>query len=380
MKKRYLEFPYEKEHISHIADKFMEDDITYVAPDEDIIFHGTDLVEGDDFTINAEPANFKFKDGKYYYETSEDNLKTVINYKKRLDIMQQNTANALVRLCAKRSSNLIATSYKVDKNTNAIYFNITDIAFSTIEKLEELANYLTLSNPVTNYDQEKSELVIKGFGNIPYEGPSVKRLGECGIIKITSIEKENSTIKINISAAQRSLSDYNKKSKIIENLQKILFVNSDEDILSEVKNLKAKKEDLKAENKKMVEELGLEQVMEYKKLATNVDGINYIYKVLRNVNFKDLKFISNTIMKELNYVQIYGIPNGTMAQIIVSRSANLNVNLKEIFDKIAPQFGLIGSGNMYSVQGNVSFDNLASVMESFLIAIKNSNTKIISRQ
>ena len=108
----------------------------------------------------------------------------------------------------------------------------------------------------------------------------------------------------------------------------------------------------------------------FKRFSTEFSGINYIYKVLEEVNLKELREISSYILKEDNFIQIYGLKNGKRSKIIVLRSMNLNFNLKKIFEKLQDHFDFTGKGNMYTLDLECREEDLTRIMESFLIEIR----------
>lgn len=108
----------------------------------------------------------------------------------------------------------------------------------------------------------------------------------------------------------------------------------------------------------------------FKRFSTEFSGINYIYKVLEDVNLKELREISSYILKEDNFIQIYGLKNGKRSKIIVLRSMNLNFNLKKIFEKLQDHFDFTGKGNMYTLDLECKEEDLTRIMESFLIEIR----------
>lgn len=108
----------------------------------------------------------------------------------------------------------------------------------------------------------------------------------------------------------------------------------------------------------------------FKRFSTEFSGINYIYKVLEDVNLKELREISSYILKEDNFIQIYGLKNGKRSKIIVLRSMNLNFNLKKIFEKLQDHFDFTGKGNMYTLDLECREGDLTRIMESFLIEIR----------
>ena len=106
----------------------------------------------------------------------------------------------------------------------------------------------------------------------------------------------------------------------------------------------------------------------------SIDGVGYIYLTLENINFKNFKQLTSAIQKKPKTVQIYGIPNGSNAQIHVIRSADLNVDLKKIMDEINDG-ELDGTGNLFRVQANVSHGRMAHIMEAFLYRIQKEIAK-----
>lgn len=113
------------------------------------------------------------------------------------------------------------------------------------------------------------------------------------------------------------------------------------------------------------------QVVEsFKAFSTEVSGLNYIYKVLEDVNINELREVSNYIFKDKDFIQIYGIKNGNNSKILILRSQNLNFDLKKIFVKLKEHFSYTGTGNMYTLDINCHEEDITRIMESFLIEIK----------
>ncbi len=365
---KYIDNPYAKEFQSEFSHIFEIEGEKFGLLND--IFSGTDKVEADEFTINLHESYKKIKNGKVFYKVQDsEKVKINIDFEKRMDLGERVLSNAIVRLLLKKTFNIESDFYIFEDNK--IIISQTDIAFSTLEKLEELANQIVRSNISTKFSE--NFLSLTGLGKIYFEGPLLKRTGELALIKILPPEKIENKIVLNILSGKRAFDDYKNKSKIFDNMIKTFNVDSEDQLFKKLKVLKASKQSLVAQKKKMEMELGYEAVKDFKNIATNFNGINYIYKILNNVNFKELKLISSKIMDEANYVQIYGIPNGNMGQVLIYRSRNLNIDLKGILDRDFSN--LNGSGNMLSIKLNCSINELSNVMEKFLLKIKNSLEK-----
>ncbi|MFR7873367.1 MAG: alanyl-tRNS synthetase, partial [Peptoniphilus grossensis] len=126
----------------------------------------------------------------------------------------------------------------------------------------------------------------------------------------------------------------------------------------------------KAKDSQEKSPLFYQAVDSFKRFSTEFSGINYIYKVLEDVNLKELREISSYILKEDNFIQIYGLKNGKRSKIIALRSMNLNFNLKKIFEKLQDHFDFTGTGNMYTLDLECREEDLTRIMESFLIEIR----------
>ena len=438
MNKLYIDYPYKKINKADIKETIEEKGFLYKSPKNTIVFLGNDKLESDKFKINSNSVEYIVRDGEIFYRVDEDYIEETIDYDHRLDIMQENLANALVRICIKRISDLKIESFKISSKENKIILDSNDISYKNISDIENLASYICFAN--LKVENEDGKISLDGYGSIDYQGPCLERTGELGLVKIVNLNKnQENKIELSLVAGQRALDDYREKSKLISNLKNILFVENEEDIFSQVKNLKSKsnfnkvstldkkdsdekttrrednikenektlenkeniiskaetsEENLKNENKLENQEKNFEEnetkeihkdeheqaphlelIESFKNMSTLVGDNRYIYKIFKDMPLKEIKEISNKIMKEKNYIQIYGLENFDESQLIVTRSQNININLKEISNDISKKVPIKGFGNMYQVVANVKTQNLARAMEAFLINIKNETEK-----
>lgn len=111
-------------------------------------------------------------------------------------------------------------------------------------------------------------------------------------------------------------------------------------------------------------------VQDFKAQASEVGGISYIYRNLKDISLREVKEVSAKIMDEDNYIQIYGLPSPDISPFLVCLSKNRSEDVKKIFDHLKKDYQLEGSGNYLRVQGSVKTENLPSVMEQFLAGIQ----------
>lgn len=426
MEKKYINSPYENEYNLKIINKREKNNKSYARFTSIPAFMGTSNVIGDKFKINNHDFSKLNSDANYFEidnENSEAEIK--IDFKHRLDIMQQNLGIAILRYYIDKTCDFKAIDFYIDENKSYVEIDSKDIAFAVIDNLEELSNYAINANlKVKNND---GEIFIDGLSKISYDGPALSRTGEVSLLKISNIEKTEAVIRLNVLCGNRAFKDYKYKSKTLNNIMSYLNLSNNDDLFKFIKKIKSNamlrevptkikeetttsneknsdlaknksevKKDLKesenieknnnlilneikSENKNIDKNANRDlkteslykDILSLKNIATNVDGIKYIYKVIRDMNFNKLKEISQNIMKEKDYIQVYGLVNGSKAQFLVLRSQNLNINLKDIANNIEKTFKNIkASGNLFVVQGNCDTTNLASIMEGFLLEIK----------
>lgn len=538
--------PYKKKYKLEIIDKINRDGITYGKVENPPFFHGSERVDKDEIKINGEEPIFLLGNKNYF--KIDENLKNVeieIAWKNRLLLMQENLGNALVRHFLLTNTNIEILNYKVKKNSSYIDVSAKDFKFMTAKNIESLANYAVFSNLII--ENFEDHISIERLADISYEGPSLSRTGEIGMVLISSVEKINSKIRLtissgenayklarnslnildnmkmylnsdsidsvfsdvkklrsNVSSSRNSVIPSEEVKKIEKNLEddkinhlnkssetshdkdikkdsleenktslnknlekKSIFENKDRELKNEIKEdkydsqffheryklesfkdlnkkmksqketsivineekdkakedkinnqdkiennydsqffhekyklesfknlnrkIESKKETEKLDDNKLKEEnkrssISLDkdnsqkedekspifyQVVEsFKAFSTEVSGLNYIYKVLEDVNINELREVSNYIFKDKDFIQIYGIKNGNNSKILILRSQNLNFDLKKIFVKLKEHFSYTGTGNMYTLDINCHEEDITRIMESFLIEIK----------
>ena len=593
--------PYKTKYKLEIINKINRDGITYGKLENPPFFVGSERVVADQIIINGEEAEF-LSGNKSYFRIDEDtkNIEVEIGWKNRLLLMQENLGNALVRHFLVTNTNIEIINYKVENSSSYIDVSAKDFKFMTAKNIESLANYAVFSNlAIENFDDHIS---IERLADIPYEGPSLTRTGEIGMILISSVEKLNSVIRLTITSGENAYKLARNSLNILDNMKMYLNSDSINSVFSDVKKLrsnisssrslnkdfegdkeeeknekssnlsedskiksndqkdsspmevkdskdknqeigfenknkvtnneeilqnkesksestkekydskffhekykleafkdlnkfnksnkeqsssdkdkeenksnsqnkneeeydakffhekyklesfkdlnkfktpvkektssrndkeenksnsqtkqkekydakffhdkykleafkdlnkfktsnkektsndkdkeenksisqnkKEEKEHSSLELKKKEEEKSIlfyQAVESFKNFSTEFSGLNYIYKLLQDVNLKELREISNYILKEDNFIQIYGLKNGPKSKILILRSQNLNFDLKKVFEKLKDHFDYTGTGNMYTLDIQCKEEDLTRIMESFLIEIR----------
>ncbi len=453
---KYIIDPYNMEYEYNFKNSTFLNGVE-VATIEDV-FNGTKNVRPDSFTIDGKILKPLWYDSKAYYETkSKSSVRVSIDADKRMDLAEEVTANALLRLVIKNTFALNAKYQIFDRNI--VVLDKKDITYQDFDQMEILCNQIVRSNLPIEVDGNVAD--IKGLGSISIEGPILKRTSEVSIIKLMMPKKSKSGIEIEILGGRKAYLDYKNKSKLIENMM-MTFRVDEENLFAKLKSIaigkgydfereldekeseKSQKnkderdskksetsskddsdkkpnfdtqnfldsddfpekpqEDLKeyeedevkytsedktqnaveeetkdavtTSNSKTEDEdhlknesplpKGLNEVLSFVKV---VDDIKYIYKIQNKYSQDELKEITKYLTNLPSYVVVLGTLQRDYSDILVSRSKNLNVDLKEILDHVSYPLKR-PSGNMFQVEAMCRPSELSNVMEEFLMEIK----------
>ncbi|EFM25449.1 hypothetical protein HMPREF9225_0913 [Peptoniphilus duerdenii ATCC BAA-1640] len=446
----------------------------------DDVFCGSDNVRSDKFTVDGKYSKPLWYDSKAYFETkSNRSVEISLDTEARMDLAEEVTANAILRLVIKNTFSL-DPEYEIFEN-NLIVMDKKDITYQDFDQLEILCNQLVRSNlPI---EVKGNVATIPGLGSIDFDGPILKRTSEVSIIKLKMPSKTLSGIQIEILCGRKAYLDYKRKSKLIDNMMMTFRVDEEnlfakmksiaigkgydferraeerakklEEMkqLEESKNLEDKpsessdeeisnkdskssrkpKEKSKNEEKDKKSKLetanfldddfpekpeeqseeieensyenskvhpeenlsdstnkdededkfslptedhledkasplpkGLNDILNF---VTPIGDIRYVYKIQNKYSHDEIKEITKFLTDLPSYVVILGTLERDYSDLIVSRSKNLNVDLKEILDHIEADLKQ-SKGNMFQVETMCKPAELSNVMEEFLMEIK----------
>lgn len=315
--------------------------------------------------------------GENAYKLARNSLNSLENMKMYLNSDSIENVFADVKKLKSKSANnteKISNQEKIigSKKDNDLEKNDE---FKKVDKLEKICEFEKVpetaknSNIKISSELEKDIIPNKSFEDREKNNESEKISQQDIVIEDTKKEKYDSKF-FHEKYKLESFKDLNKEVKSKEDFSKNTIKETQKNKNLTEENINNELAQNSSNDNKEKSPLFYQAVESFKRFATDVSGINYIYKVLNDVNLKELREISNYILKEDNFIQIYGLKNGDRSKIIVLRSMNLNFNLKKIFEKLKEHFDFTGTGNMFTLDLACKEKDITRIMESFLIEIK----------
>lgn len=386
-RKIYWENPYLYETEASIIKKEKKNGMIHITLDKSIFYPDMSGGQpGDIGTINGERVieTLEVNDNLVHIlksDISGPKVQMAIDSSHRFDIMQQHTGQHLLSGII---SNLLAgetLSFHLGKKYSTIDVALADINNDEIAKVEILCNKIIQSNfYIKSYfvDNDKIKLIplrksasvtnniriveIDGFDYSPCGGTHLCYTGELGLLKVTNWEHYKGNVRIQFITGHRAFEDYTSKFNSVKSIAGLLS-SSDNDIEDKVGKLIDDTEKFEKKIRSQKNELiGIRSDQLVNK-SQKIEDISIVNKLYEKYNFKDLSQLVTHISS--NYeknIQIFGISNKNLAQFIISKSKDVNIDLTNVYKVLSTEFKLKGGGNTNTVQGSIPTEDLVSFM------------------
>jgi len=334
------------------------------------------------------------KDGKLLHIVDNKLLsaevKGSVNWARRFDFMQQHTGQHILSACFEKLLNGSTDSFHMGKDIVSIEINIDSFSIDDAERIENMANDIIYYNlpviiRVVNGEElnslplrkmpkvtENIRIVeVKEIDYSPCGGTHVRTTGEVGMIKIKSWEKCKGGIRFTFVCGNRALKDYGMYNSIIRTLCEKLSVR-DSEIIEAIDKLLFDLRNTEKQLSASTQELMRVEAENIIRECPVVSGIRLISKVFDNRSINDVKLLAQYLTKAPGTVALLACKNEN-AQVIFSRSEDVNMDMNTLFKAVLPIIDGKGGGNSKTAQGGGS---KAEGLEEFM---NNARNLIISK-
>ncbi|HQI16852.1 MAG TPA: DHHA1 domain-containing protein [Bacillota bacterium] len=334
------------------------------------------------------------KDGKLLHIVDNKLLsaevKGSVNWARRFDFMQQHTGQHILSACFEKLLNGSTDSFHMGKDIVSIEINIDSFSIDDAERIENMANDIIYYNlpviiRVVNGEElnslplrkmpkvtENIRIVeVKEIDYSPCGGTHVRTTGEVGMIKIKSWEKCKGGIRFTFVCGNRALKDYGMYNSIIRTLCEKLSVR-DSEIIEAIDKLLLDLRNTEKQLSASTQELMRVEAENIIRECPVVSGIRLISKVFDNRSINDVKLLAQYLTKAPGTVALLACKNEN-AQVIFSRSEDVNMDMNTLFKAVLPIIDGKGGGNSKTAQGGGS---KAEGLEEFM---NNARNLIISK-
>ncbi len=374
--KVYLENPYLRELTAKIVKKEYSNSKFYITLNRTIIYpHLSGGQPMDKATINDLKVIDVYEEEDNIIHVLEDNINSntvnlAIDWNTRFDHMQQHTGQHLLSAVIYKLYNANTVGMHIGRDY--VYIDVAMPKFSQedIEKIERFANEIIYSNfPIKTYKIENKDIhsiplrkppkvdknirvvEIENVDYSPCAGTHLRNIGEVGMVKIRKWEKYKGNTRIEFVCGNRALQDYTLKNYHINNISTLLS-SKDIDTYNAVKKLYDDYKLLEKDLSDIKTELIKYQVNDLISESYMKNNVKIVHKILYDFDLKMAKYAMSHILAYSNTVCILCIvENHNKCHVLMGRSEDLNINMKEIFDSVINIINGKGGGSPELVQG-----------------------------
>ena len=391
--KVYMENPYLRQIEARIVEKKYMNGKYYLKTNKTIFYPNLAGGQpGDKGTINGIEVLETYEDGEDIIHVLKENVhsdrvKMSIDWNTRFDYMQQHSGQHLLSSSFYKLFNGETIGFYIGKDYVYIDVNIPKISKKDIEKIELFANKIIFSNfmiksyivgkedvnklPVRKDPKVNSNIRIVEIDEIDFSpccGTHVRNTGEIGIIKIRKVEPYKGNIRVEFVCGYRALRDYCWKSEYIQDISHLLS-SKDKDVKAKVEKLYLQKEKLEKENRELREKIYRYEASNLINTAKVENQISFIIHKFTDRDIKEIQSIARIISSYDSTVSILGVENKDKSQFIVTRSNNIDINIKGILENISKDKDIKGGGNAHLIQGSCNKPDLDNILNAFYYKI-----------
>lgn len=370
----YLENPYLKDLNARVRKKEYSNGKFYITLNRTIFYpHMSGGQPRDKGTINDTKVLDVFEENGEIIHVLEDNIdenvRLSIDWSTRFDHMQQHTGQHILSSAFLKLYNAETIGFHLGKEYVYIDVKLPHLNEGDVNKIERYANEIVFSNfAIKNYIINKNEISklplrkvpsvdaniriveIDGIDFSPCGGTHHRSTGEVGMVKIRKWLKYKGNIRVEFVCGNRALADYSWKNSQINSISNLLSVK-DKNCFKGVEKLYNDNKSLIKNIQTLKDEINRYKAMELLNSSYNINGTKLVYKVFENSDFKDMKYLSSSLLNNEKIVVLFGMKENEKAQVIMGRSRDININMKGIFDSSIGIIGGRGGGSSQLVQG-----------------------------
>lgn len=369
--KIYLSNPYLTELKSNIVNKSFKNGKWHYVLDQTIFYpHMSGGQPKDSGHINNYSVIDVYEaDNQIFHvldvELSSSKVSLNIDWNLRFSNMQQHSAQHILSYALKKICNLETVGFKIGEIYATIDLPGTDIDFKSIYLAENLSNTIVQSdlNISSKFEEQTNTKTVnvnsldKKIRLVNIEdmdcslccGTHVHRTGEIGMIKIIDVEKVNGKTRLYFISGLKAYEDFVIKTNAIEAISKKLSANQSS-LISKFDEFWEKYHSTLSLNQKLKEDNLAFQAHYLLENATMLGNCKYVSKIMYDSAPSDLKALAESITKQDNHIVVLGLINDQACNLVICRSKNVDLNCKELLDKILPMLDGKGGGNEYFVQ------------------------------
>lgn len=302
-----------------------------------------------------------------------------IDWSRRFDHMQQHTGQHILSQAFAQKAGAATIGFHLSGDYSTIDLNRSDLSDDDIGHAESLANQtvfsdrsvsvrlmtpdeaaaLPLRKPPTVQDSVRV-VQIEGFDWSACGGTHVARTGEIGLIKVVRSERRGPETRIAFLCGHRALAHYHMLNTLTRDLAMHLTVGVEE-LPQAIERLRTEARTVRKDRDRLHELLLDHQAVALIAGAQMMGPVSVVRKVFEARDVEEIRRLAARIAAQPGHIALLGV-KGEKAQLVFSRAADLNYDMRPLLQEACRLVGGGGGGSQELAQGGGS--NPARVSEA----------------
>ncbi|MFN2222660.1 MAG: alanyl-tRNA editing protein [Candidatus Promineifilaceae bacterium] len=293
-----------------------------------------------------------------------------VDWARRFDHMQQHTGQHVLSQACERVAGAATVGFHMSAENSTLDLDVHELSQEQIAQAELLANQVVWQNrPVAIQFVSPAEaremplrkipppkdgqlrlVSIHDFDLSACGGTHVRQTGEIGLIKVTGSERQGGNVRLDFLCGQRALDDYDRKNRILARLSNEMTTGYWE-IENSIARLRTDLKDAQRELKRKTGELIRLEAQEMAQQAVDLNGARLITRLFVDRDLGELRRLANQLAAADGIVVLFALA-GDKAQLLFTRSADLDLPVNRLLDQVLPLLGeATGGGSARFAQG-----------------------------
>ena len=380
-KRLYFDDPYQFEFESIVMGREMHEGRPALVLEQTCFYPESGGQPSDKGTLNGiRVVRLLEREGEILHvleqEVGSNSVRGKVHGDTRFDHMQQHSGQHVLSQCFLNLLNGGTRSFHLGNRISTLEIDIREISEEDIEKVERLANRIVFENreiksyfvpedrikdvPLRRPPQKAGQIrvvEVSGFDHSACGGTHPYRTGEIGLIKILRWDRIRNNIRFEFVCGARALSDYIMKHRILNRLA-VRFSVSENDVLPSIDKLSAELKQQKSRNKKL---LGKVIDMEAEETIRKTEG-GVVKSMFTDRILEEVRKLALSIIRTPGFTVLFGLKSGERVHVILARSENLDLDLRELLPVVSPLINGKGGGRPSLVE--IAGDNSSELSKS----------------
>lgn len=363
-KRLYFENPYLTEFEAEVVEKLIHAQKPALILDQTCFYPESGGQLSDRGTIDGiEVIQVLEKNNRILHLLEEDRSTTKIlgriDWQRRFDHMQQHAGQHILSQVFLELHRAETLSFHLGEASSTVEIDLRKISEEEVEEVEKRANQIVFQDreiksyfvsddeieriPLRRPPKKKGLIRVVEIADFDYSacgGTHPRRTGEIGLIKILRWERIRDNIRFEFVCGKRAITDYVWKNRSLRQLSTIFTVHEME-VLSSVERLLTDLKAQKKEKKKLQQRMIQYEAEDIAKKA----GEKIIKNIFRGRAHDDVRFLALNIIKKGDFVVLYGLKSEKRIQLILARSDNITIDLRELVPELSSLIKGKGGGS-----------------------------------